>query len=382
MRIGIEAQRLFRKKKHGMDMVALELIRQLQVTDHSNEYFIFVKPDEDDQVLQETDNFHIVPLAGGVYPLWEQISLPRAAKRLGCDLLHCTGNTAPLDHSMPLVVTLHDVIYMEGTVQAMITGEGTPYQRFGNLYRRFVVPRVLDRADAVVTVSDFEKDRIATTFGSLDRERLVTVYNGVGDHFRPVTDAAVLAKARVRYKLPERFFFFLGNTHPKKNTFGTLKAFSSFKKSDAHDTKLVMLDYDKEELTRMLAEIGDPDLVHDIVLTGYVDNKDLPAIYSLCRLFLYPSLRESFGIPIIEAMGCGAPVITSTTSSMPEVAGDAAFLVDPFQPAELAHAMMVLDGDDQWRDRMSDSGKARAAAFSWRKAAERMRDIYENTLKN
>src|SRR5665647_1435980 len=110
MRIGIEGQRLFRLKKHGMDMVALELIRNLQVLDKKNEYIVFVKPDEDESCLTETPNFKIVKLEGGAYPYWEQVSLPAAAKKHGCELLHCTSNTAPVICSVPLVITLHDII--------------------------------------------------------------------------------------------------------------------------------------------------------------------------------------------------------------------------------------------------------------------------------
>ena len=117
MKIGIEAQRIFRKKKHGMDMVALELIRHLQLVDKENEYFVFVKPDEDHTVIQETANFRIIEIAGGPYPYWEQVLLPRAAKKYGCELLHCTSNTAPLFSSIPLVLTLHDIIFMESSIK-------------------------------------------------------------------------------------------------------------------------------------------------------------------------------------------------------------------------------------------------------------------------
>ena len=113
MKIGIEAQRIFRKKKHGMDMVALELIKNLQIIDHKNEYFIFVKPDEDSSVLKETPNFRIIELSGGSYPTWEQIALPKAVKKYGCDVLHCTSNTGPFFTNIPLITILHDIIYME-----------------------------------------------------------------------------------------------------------------------------------------------------------------------------------------------------------------------------------------------------------------------------
>ena len=113
MKIGIEGQRLFRVKKHGMDMVALELIKELQKIDKENQYYLYIKPDNDDGCLTETPNFHIRRLDGGSYPSWEQRTLPKAAKEDGVDILHCTSNTAPIRSDIPLIVTLHDIIYME-----------------------------------------------------------------------------------------------------------------------------------------------------------------------------------------------------------------------------------------------------------------------------
>ncbi len=130
MKIGIEAQRIFRQKKHGMDMVALELIRNLQLIDNENEYVLFIKPDVDESVISETANFKIVRLKGGFYPIWEQFALPRAAKKQGCQLLHCTSNTAPIFTSIPLVVTLHDIIYMESSYLKIMSGTETSYQKF------------------------------------------------------------------------------------------------------------------------------------------------------------------------------------------------------------------------------------------------------------
>lgn len=376
MKIGIEAQRIFRKKKHGMDMVALELIRNLQQIDTVNEYIIFVKPDEDNTVLQETSNFKIVELQGGSYPLWEQVALPRAAQKYGCDVLHCTSNTAPLFCKVPLVVTLHDIIYMESSAWSIITGKGSNYQKFGNVYRRIVVPTIMKKARKIITVSDFEKKCIGSFFKMQNDSRLVTVYNGVSNYFKPVSDAAVLNTVKEKYKLPDEFFFFLGNTHPKKNTPGTLKAFSDFLKETGSPVKLVMIDYDKAELEKILAEIGDPSLINKIVLTGYINNQDLPAIYSQCKLFLYPSLRESFGIPIIEAMASGAPVITSQTSSMPEVSGEAAVLINPFKTAEITDAMKGLYQNPAVRQQMITAGLQQAAKFSWKAMALDALEIY------
>jgi glycosyltransferase involved in cell wall biosynthesis len=377
MKIGIEGQRLFRKKKHGMDMVALELIRTLQQIDHVNEYVIFVKPDVDDTVLMETKNFQIVKLGGGFYPFWEQFALPRAARKAGCRILHCTSNTAPVFTKIPLVVTLHDIIYMENSYKKILRGKGTLYQKFGNIYRRLVVPRIVKKSRKIITVSHFEKDRIGEFFGMKGSNSLVAVYNGVSEHFRPLDDSKELERVKGKYHLPDHYFFFLGNTDPKKNTKGTLKAYSEFVKFRGDSIKLVMLDYDRSELEKLLSEIGDPLLIGHIVLTGYITNTDLPAIYCRCENFLYPSLRESFGIPMLEAMACGVPVITSNTSSMPEVAGDAALIVDPFKPEDITAAMILLQDDPLTKKELVKKGFVQAAKFSWKAMAQHVLQIYK-----
>lgn len=377
MKIGIEGQRLFRKKKHGMDMVALELIKNLQDLDHENEYFIFVKPDQDSSVLKETSNFKIIELNGGPYPAWEQIALPKAAKKYGCDILHCTSNTAPFFTSIPLITILHDIIYMESGYLKILKSSASTYQKFGNIYRKLVVPRVVKRSKKVITVSHFEKNRIGEFFGIKGDKKLEAIYNGVSEHFKPVTNKDELKRVKEKYNLPDKYFFFLGNTDPKKNTKGTLKAFSDFLKLTKTDYKLVMLDYDKTELNILLVEIDDTNLINHIVLTGYVINTDLPAIYSQCDIFLYPSLRESFGIPMLEAMSCNVPVITSNTSSMPEIAEDAAHIINPFNPEEITQGIIEIVNNEAYRKSLCDKGLERSKQFSWRNMAKEYLKLYE-----
>ncbi len=380
MKIGIEGQRLFRQKKHGMDMVALELIRELQKLDNKNQYYIYVKPDEDSTCLQSTANFKIVELEGGSYPQWEQFALPKQAKKDGCDILHCTSNTAPVNPGMPLVVTLHDIIYMEKSYFGILTDNGTPYQKFGNVYRRWFVPKIVKKSDILITVSNFEKKRIADFFGLTDN-KLHAVYNGVSEHFKKITDKDELNRVKSKYRLPDKYFFFLGNTDPKKNTLGVLKAFSDFRKQSTDDYKLLMLDYDEGELMKLLDEIKDKNLREHILLTGYVVNTDLPAIYTLCEVFLYPSLRESFGIPMLEAMRCAVPVITSNTSSMPEVSGNAAYIVDPYKPEEITQGIKELIGNNKLKQEIIDKGLKRSEFFSWKNMAIHVLKLYESLQK-
>ena len=372
MKIGIEGQRLYRKKKHGMDMVALELIKNLQKIDTQNEYVIFVKPDEDNTCIPAAPNFKIVELDGGPYPTWEQIALPRAAEKEGCDLLHCTSNTAPIKCKVPLIITLHDIIYLESI--SIFKKSGTWYQKFGNMYRRSVVPSVARKSQKVVTVSNFEKERIRNFMGLKDN--LTAIYNGVGEHFVKITDNEILLNAKLKYKLPDNFMFFLGNTDPKKNTPNVLKAFADFNSKSEIKYKLAMLDYEENALKQVLNDIGHPELRSDIIMLGYVPNIEMPAIINQCKVFLYPSLRESFGIPILEGMACGVPVITSNTSSMPEIAGDAAILVDPYKYDEIVAAIEKILNDDEFRNLLCKKGIQRTAQFSWKHMAEKYLELY------
>lgn len=371
MRIGIEAQRIFRSKKHGMDFVALELIRNLLAIDVVNEYFIFVNEDEDKAILKETSNSKIIFLPKSLYPIWEQKHLASAIHRYKLDLLHCTSNTAPISCSVPLFLTLHDIIYME----KLHLWEGSLYQRFGNLYRRWNVPRVVKKSTCIFTVSRFEEERIVKQF-ELDQSKIIVTYNGIGEHFRKM-DFTEADKIRKQYRLPKRYALFLGNTDPKKNLIGVIKAMWILFQQGKMDYQLVMPDFGREELIRILKSFSAETLIDKIHLTGYVPNQDLPGIYNQALFFLYPSIRESFGIPILEAMACHCPVITSNTSSMPEVAGDAAIIIDPFNYQEIADAAIRIMEDKTLRNKLIHKGADRFPSFSYRQSAYIVLDAYK-----
>ena len=248
------------------------------------------------------------------------------------------------------------------------------YQRFGSLYRRLIVPIVSKKAKEIVTVSNFEKERIKEIMG-LDNN-LLAIYNGVGEHFTKISDSKILHTTKNKYNLPDNFLFFLGNTDPKKNTPNVLKAFALFNKRVNKKYKLVMLDYDKDALNLILADINEEWLNDYIHLTGYVPNTELPQIINMCHIFLYPSLRESFGIPILEGMACGVPVITSNTSSMPEIAGDAALFSDPYNATDIAEKIYLLETNKELRDTLIDRGYIRSSLFSWLNMAKEYNKLY------
>ena len=380
MRIGIEAQRLFRPHKHGMDRVALELILNLQVIDTTNEYFIFVKPDQDTTAIRNTANFKIVEIPGGPYPWWEQFKLPRIAKLHNCDILHCTSNTAPYSKKIPLITTLHDIIYMEGSLLKLLFNKASMYQKFGNLYRRIIVSKVVQNSRRLITVSNFEKENI-TNFFKLKNKEIQAVHNGVNKTFTASIDTDHIAKIKAKYELPEKYMLHISNKDPRKNTKKVLIAFKEFLKTATANHQLLMLGCKDVELKSMLNDINAVELYEHIVLTGYVSDADLPVIYQLSELFLFPSLREGFGIPIIEAMACGVPVITSNTSSMPEVAGNAAHLIDPNKPEEICRGMLKIVFNEIYRKELIQKGLERSTAFSWNSMAFKVLEQYKELYK-
>lgn len=370
MKIAIEAQRIFRRNKHGMDFVVLETIRELQKRDDGNEYYIIVAPGED-RCLEKSSKLSIVELKCPIYPLWEQVALPRAIKRLQVDLLHCTSNTAPLWCPVPLVLTLHDIIYLEPRQHH----SPSLYQEMGWYYRRLVVPRILKKCLKIITVSHFECNRIRKTL-NIPFNRIVSIYNGYNAYFHPLKEIDMHI---VRQYIPQKdFLFFLGNTDPKKNTAGVLKAYSLYLQKSVVKRPLLIADLKEEYINNLLQQEEICDIKPHLYYPGYIANRDLPMLYNAAFAFLYPSLRESFGIPMIEAMACGTPVIIGNTSAMPEVAGSETMAVNPYKIEEIANALLRLESDKILYTKLIDYGLLRAKQFSWAKTADELVQLYQS----
>lgn len=372
MRIGIEAQRVFRRNKHGMDYVVLQEIKELQKIDTKNEYFVFVAPGVD-RCLHDTPNVHIIEIGESFYPVWEQITLPKAAKKLNLDMLHCTSNTAPIFCDIPLILTLHDIIFLEPRDK----NNKSIYQNMGWLYRRKVVPKILDKCLRIITVSNFEKQNIINKL-NIPEARMAMIYNGYNEWFKPLRDVADIYKS---YIDKPGYFFFLGNTDPKKNTERTLIAYSRYLEKSSIKRKLLMADLDKTYLEGIIERNKIENIRSQIVMPGYIVNSDLPYIYNNAFAFLYTSLRESFGIPLLEAMACGTPVITSNTSSMPEIGGTDAILINPESSEEIAEKMLLLENNEEYYNMQKEIGVKRASLFSWKHTAERLLNLYENVYR-
>ena len=373
MRIGIEAQRIFRKKKHGMDIVALELIKALQLIDQSNQYFIFVKKGEDTCVT-ETANFRIIEVPGLTYADWEQVFLPMYVLKYNIDVLHCTSNTAPVFCSAPTIITLHDVIFLE---KGKETGQLVNwYQQLGKIYRKYIVPTSIKHTRRIITVSHYEKERIANTL-KIEGDKISVLYNAFGKHFTMPDDNNKLVEIKKKYSLPEQYIFYIGNTDPKKNMPNVLKAYVKYATQNENHLPLLIADVSEKNLDLLLEKLELQQYRKDIQLTGYIYNSDLPLIYAGAKVFLYPSLRESFGIPVLESMACGTPVITSNTSALPEVAGKAALLVNPSNQDEITSAITNSISNETLRAGLIEKGFERIRDFSWSLSATNLLTIYK-----
>ncbi len=372
MRIGIEAQRLFRPHKHGMDIVALELIGALQQLDHENEYFIFVRPDVDVQCLTLRANFVLVQVPGANYIHWEQVALPRAIRAYRLDVLHCTANTAPWLTGVPLILTLHDVLFLTKTSGV---NTATLYQRLGNLYRALLVPRLIGRCGKVLTVSAYAGQQIKDEL-NLPNARIDVLYNGVSNRFNTPIPAGRFAQVRAKYQLPERYMLFLGSADPRKNAKNVLQAFIRYGQTDP-DSRLVICGNVPPFLKQLLTADELVFVQQRCRFIGYIHDDDLPALYVMAELFLFPSISEGFGLPILEAMACGTPVITSTLTAMPEVAGEAALLVNPHQPDQIAEAIQQLMHNPVLRKTLIERGKERVTHFSWLRTTQQLLNTYK-----
>ncbi|TAH02920.1 MAG: glycosyltransferase family 1 protein [Sphingobacteriales bacterium] len=369
MKIAIEAQRLFRARKHGMDVVAYEFLRRLPAQNDSNQYHIIVKNDVDNCIKPSKNKF-IHPLKAIFYPLWEQFLLPSFCKKININVLHCTANTAPVFYKKPLILTLHDIIFLQ---QNNFSNKGSWYQSLGNTYRSLVVPIVVKKAIRIITVSQYQKDIIVQKLNILP-QKISVIHNGVDERFFSTHTALEIQNTLLKYDIKPGYIFFMANTEPRKNTVGVLQAFALLCTQTTQAPRLVIKGLNSTQLKSLLE-------IHQIDLIGYVDYNDLPLIYQGATILWFPSISEGFGLPIIEAMASGVPVITSNLSCMPEIAGDAAILIDPLNFKTIVEATLTLLNDSALYNQIVLKGKKRALDFTWDKAVKKLLLVYSEIEK-
>jgi len=301
--------------------------------------------------------------------VWMQLQAPRLLRGLGADVAHFTNGMMPIAVSVPTVVTIHDMSL-------------TLYPRFHPTRRVLLNKPLVDlaarRADAIITVSESARRDIMGLY-KLSRDRVHVVHEAAAPSFGPVCDEARIARVRAKYGLGERVILYVGTIEPRKNLPKLIDAFAAgWRAGDLRDHQLVCAGpygWLSRGVERQLdaLQIGDA-----IRFTGYVPFSDLPVLYSLAEVFVFPSMYEGFGLPVIEAMACGTPVVTGRNSSLAEVAGGAIQHVDRLDADALGAAMVALARDPRRRAELSARGLRRARMFSWQRAARETLAIYES----
>jgi len=298
------------------------------------------------------------------------------------DIFHATEHLLPPLRRVRTVFTFHDAIYV------LFPQYHLPLNR---LFLGLMMPRFLRRADAIVTISECSKADAVRLY-QIDPARIRVIYEGVDTRFQPVADPTRLAQVRARYALPERYILYVGTIEPRKNLVALLEAFhvlrsrfhvSRFTFHAAQDTALKLVIAGQrgwlyEGFFSKLRELG---LEDEVVLPGYIADDDLPAVYSAASVFVFPSLYEGFGLPPLEAMACGTPVVCSSASSLPEVCDEAALLVAPTDVSALAQAIERVLSDEPLQATLRARGLAQAAKFSWERTARETLAMYREVCR-
>ncbi len=302
--------------------------------------------------------------------LWMQAILPFQVRHVGVDLCHFTNGVAPLLCSVPMVVTLHDASLWL-------------YPQYHYLRRllamRPLIPWVVRRARAVITVSESARRDLIRVLG-LPRSKVHVVYEAPASCFRPLPPGRWQARLRARYGLPARYVLYVGTIEPRKNLVRLIRAMALLHTNYRLDCGLVVVGprgWKDRVVFETVARLG---LTDQVRFLGYVPTEDVCALYNLADVFVFPSLYEGFGLPVLEAMACGAPVVTSRVGALAEVAGGAAALVDPRDETHIAAALARVLTDGTYAAHLRASGRARAAQFGWTRAATETVAVYRRAL--
>ena len=365
MKIGIDVSCLA-KQRTGIGIYTYNLIENLLKIDNSGEYCFFSASSFNLNVYSKSSKkvFSCFPKKYTTV-FWEQLLLPLLIKREKIDLLHSPNYVSPYLSRVSTVITVYDL-------SAFMFPDTHPILR--QLRHRLFLSYSLKKSSKVITISENSKKDIQKYFGT-PKEKIEVVYPGVSSRFSRLDRRNI----KVSGDIPSSFFLYLGTLEPRKNLITLLRAFSKIRYKI--DQKLVVVGgrgwyyHDIFDLVKKLS------IKEKVVFLGYLPDEVLVNIYNLADLFVYPSLYEGFGLPPLEAMACGCPVITSNTSSLPEAVGDAGIMIDPNDVEALAREMARVLADEKLRKEMSEKGLARAKLFSWEKCARETLQLYEEIAK-
>ncbi len=380
MRIGIDYTAAVRQQA-GIGRYTRSLIRALADLDRDNEYVLFVAGGwgDGDGLGPWPDNFRLrtVPLSDRwLNLLWQRLRVPVPIQWVTgpLDLFHSPDFVLPPLGRTPAVLTVHDLSFLR-VPECFVEGFRE--------YLEQAVLRAVGRARFILADS-FSTRRDLIELMAVEPERVDVLYPGVEERFAPMHDPVTLSSVRARYSLPERFVLGLGTLQPRKNFRGLVDAFAQMVAARGHerafaDLHLVIAGGKGWMYDELLAQIEAGGLGHRVHLLGFVPDADLPVLYNLGAVFAFPSWYEGFGVPLLEAMACGTPVVAADNSSLPEVIGDAGFMVRAGDTGALAHAMARLITDPDLRARLVAAGQGRARLFTWEKGARKLLEVYAGT---
>jgi glycosyltransferase involved in cell wall biosynthesis len=368
MRIAINALAM-KRQLHGVGSYVKNLVSALSRIDQENEYLVFASKENVCHLSGLGKNFHIelAPTNRILRLPWEQSILPIRLKKHGVDVYHGPTSVAPFVKTCPQVVSIHDMTFH------LVPGRHSLHKL---VYFRTMIPAMIRQSDMLIAISECTK-RDLLRFVTTDEGKIKVVHHGVETRFQPVREKSQLDRVREKYGLGRKFILYVGLIEPRKNLENLVDAYAASNLCGELD--LVLAGNLGWDYARLMEKIQAPRLGGRIHLPGYIADSDLPALYSLAEIFVYPSVYEGFGLPVLEAMACGAPVVTSAVSSLPEVVGDAAILVSPQNSDDLAEALRAVWGNESLRRSLSERARLRSQLFTWEQTAANTLDVYRKT---
>lgn len=363
MRIGIDCRTIQESEPAGTAHYTLELVRALLEIDAENQYALFFRTKPQDEIFKR-QNAKIVVLPQSSIPyISNHLLFSQTLRREKLDIFHATANALPIGYNGVSVLTIHDLaIY--------INPEWFPKQTFST---KFLVPRSLAKAKKIIVPSESTKQDLQKIF-RIPEDRIKVIYEGVrAEETSDKAKGIALEKFGIKEK---NYFLFLGTIEPRKNLIALIAAYKTLIQKNPDAPILVLAGGKGWKNEDIFEAIKKRSLENKIKYLGYVSNEEKFVLMKSAFLFVYPSLYEGFGLPILEAMSKGVPVISSRISSIPEIAGDAALLIDPNNDDEIANALEKLWKDDNLRAKLIAKGKIQSALFSWTKTAKQTLESY------
>lgn len=303
--------------------------------------------------------------------LYEYLFLTRQIQKDHLDVFWGPTNFLPLKKVCPYIATVHDMSFFIDPLRVNLPRR---------LYWHTFIRRSVEIADHIITVSNNSKNDIVTIL-SCPPEKVTVIYNAAHPRYRPIRDSALLEEFRRKEGLPDHFILYVGNLEPGKNLARLVQAYGRVKKEGFGQYKLILAGAKRwlySDIYQTAQRLG---IERDVISVGYVPSGNLPYYYNLCSVFAFPSLNEGFGLPPLEALACGTPVVCSNTSSLPEVVGKAALTFDPTSVDDIAHALKRLLSDEDLRARYSIQGIDQARRFSWKESAQRTIEVIRGVIE-